>query len=99
LKLKKRGRRRIEREKVKSLLSRAVTVQKEKMTRKGKEVVISTSLNHNSAEDEEEEGGFDHSKINGRPFSPFPSFSSRNASSKYDFVKVCVLLPAIFFKT
>ncbi|KAG6780902.1 hypothetical protein POTOM_013781 [Populus tomentosa] len=62
------------------------------MTRKGKEVVISTSLNHNGAEDEEEEGGFDHSKINGRPFSPFPSFSSRNASSKYDFVKVKVWL-------
>ncbi|XP_061980029.1 uncharacterized protein LOC133700499 isoform X2 [Populus nigra] len=62
------------------------------MTRKGKEVVISTSLNHNSAEDVEEDGGFDHSKINGRPFSPFPSFSSRNASSKYDFVKVKVWL-------
>ncbi|KAG5249160.1 hypothetical protein OIU76_004177 [Salix suchowensis] len=60
------------------------------MTRKGKEVVILTSPNHNSAE--EEEGGFDHSKINGRSFPSFPSFSSRNASSKYDFVKVKVWL-------
>ena len=59
--------------------------------RKGKEVVISTSpnySNHNSGvEDDEEEDGFDHSGNNKR-FSSFPSFSSRNASSKYDFVKV-----------
>ncbi|KAJ6962724.1 hypothetical protein NC652_001389 [Populus alba x Populus x berolinensis] len=63
--------------------------------RKGKEVVISTSpnySNHNSGvEDDEEEDGFDHSGNNKR-FSSFPSFSSRNASSKYDFVKVRVWL-------
>ncbi|KAI5601772.1 hypothetical protein BDE02_01G114100 [Populus trichocarpa] len=62
---------------------------------KGKEVVISTSphySNHNSGvEDDEEEDGFDHSGNNKR-FSSFPSFSSRNASSKYDFVKVRVWL-------
>ncbi|XP_011018342.1 PREDICTED: uncharacterized protein LOC105121415 isoform X2 [Populus euphratica] len=62
---------------------------------KGKEVVMSTSpnySNHNSGvEDDEEEDGFDHSGNNKR-FSAFPSFSSRNASSKYDFVKVRVWL-------
>lgn len=58
---------------------------------KGKELMMSTSpndSNHNTGvEDDDEEDGFDYSGNNKR-FSSFPSFSSRNASSKYDFVKV-----------
>uniref|UniRef100_A0A6N2KS45 2-phosphoglycerate kinase n=2 Tax=Salix viminalis TaxID=40686 RepID=A0A6N2KS45_SALVM len=62
---------------------------------KGKELMMSTSpndSNHNTGvEDDDEEDGFDYSGNNKR-FSSFPSFSSRNASSKYDFVKVRVWL-------
>ncbi|XP_015877819.3 uncharacterized protein LOC107414227 [Ziziphus jujuba] len=72
--------------------------------KKGKEVVVETSYGDNSSEEEEEEdyqsnlhiniNNNNNNNNNNKKDASFPSsrFSSRNASSKYDFVKVKVWL-------